>query len=128
MHLHNISEHVIPQIASLALSFIEKSSEKAGKSGQFSNIHKKCSKICTQMIEISHKMGPNTLPETKNLKSISVIGPEIQAFKIGLKVWDTLYLFVYRTLSPFLRMSAPVKSPVKLNLLPGDLIFTVAGR
>ena len=38
-HLHNISEQVIMQIANLALSIIEKSSEKAGKLGRFSNIH-----------------------------------------------------------------------------------------
>ena len=90
MPLQNISEHVIPQIASLALSIIEKSSEKAGKLGQFSNIHKKCLKLCTQIIVISHKMGPNTLPKTKNRKLISIIAPKIKGFKIGLKVWDTL--------------------------------------
>ena len=77
-HLQNISEHVIPQIASLALSSILKSSEKAGKLGQFSNIHYKFLMLCTQIILISYKMGPNTLPETKNRKLISIIVPEIK--------------------------------------------------
>ena len=44
------------------------------------------------MIVISHKMGINTLPETKNRKSISAIAHEISAFTFGLEPWDTLYI------------------------------------
>ena len=36
-------------------------------------------------------MGINTLPETKNRKSISAIAHEISAFTFGLEPWDTLY-------------------------------------